>query len=107
MPEPQETSRAKHTPGPWTVKRGDGRYAYRHYIEAHVYSTPTVISGRDQIAQCTAGEPNAAENEANARLIAAGPELLDACKQALDLFEDDEGIAQVLMAAIAKAEGRS
>jgi hypothetical protein len=34
-------------------------------------------------------------------------ELMDACKQAAVLHEDDEGIAQVLLAAIAKAEGRS
>jgi hypothetical protein len=43
--------------------------------------------------------------EANAHLMASAPELYAACEQALTLFEDDEGIAQVLMRAIAKARG--
>lgn len=33
--------------------------------------------------------------------------MLAACKQAAELHEDDEGIAQVLLAAIALAEGRA
>ena len=52
-------------------------------------------------------------NTANARLIAAAPDLLEACKVALsrlDLLADDfdvysQGSTDVLRAAIAKAEG--
>jgi hypothetical protein len=49
---------------------------------------------------------------ANARLIAAAPDLLEACEQALMWVEDDEtthgrkfGTGNVLRAAIAKATG--
>jgi hypothetical protein len=57
-------------------------------------------------AVCTLDWSGTKEWEANAHLIAAAPDLLDACKQAAVLHEDDEGIAQVLLAAIAKAEGQ-
>lgn len=49
-----------------------------------------------------------AEIGANARLIAAAPELLAACRESLSAFEANGAtrIAAVLRAAIAKAEGR-
>jgi len=47
------------------------------------------------------------ECEANARLISAAPELLAACKLALNAFENNWAIDWgELEAAIAKAEGR-
>ncbi len=48
-----------------------------------------------------------AEAEANARLISAAPDLYDACRQAAELFEDDEGISAVLRAALNKSYGTS
>jgi hypothetical protein len=53
------------------------------------------------------GEAGRLQALANARLIAAAPELLEACTQALMVAEDygDECIAEVLRAALAKAEG--
>jgi hypothetical protein len=48
---------------------------------------------------------------ADARLIAAAPDLLEACKEALGLlladgFTEDQNTPALLIAAIAKAEGR-
>lgn len=102
---------SQHTPGPWTYKRGEGRYASAHYIESHVYSTPTVISGKDQIAQCHGYED---EVVANARLIAAAPDMLAALKSARDSFDQFVRLNRIpantqgrrdVLAAIAKAEG--
>lgn len=92
----------KHTPGPWTDKGG---------------STGAVWAGREFIASVY---PNAQEDwdgfsrydrqdetEANARLVAASPELLDACETAMRLIraaglEDRIGTHEI-RAAIAKA----
>lgn len=81
-PNRSKQQQAKHTPGPWTLKRGAGRYSDRLYIESHVYSTQTVTSGKDQIAQLTSlyWDDHGQEVEANAFLIAAAPELLAALK---------------------------
>lgn len=74
-----------HTPGPWGVEqttvsnwigrmRADGSKV--EYIVAHTDRD----SLRDDVL---------VRNDANARLIAAAPELLDACAQALSRFEQD------------------
>ena len=58
----REEKRMTHTPGPWTLHVGSGREAYIEAMEGDVL-----------IAECHDGEA-----EANARLIAAAPELLEA-----------------------------
>ena len=96
----------KHTPGPWDVDEGDfGIYQ---------------IETSDQIAEVFSHHPPE-ELEANARLIAAAPELLGALTALLDEAEDvfvcmadATGIDRhnlpppylAARAAIAKAEGR-
>jgi hypothetical protein len=71
-------TKAGHTPGPWSVKRGEGRYSDQLYVESNIHSTPTVISGKDQIVQLTSfRDDHGREVEANARLIAASPSLFD------------------------------
>lgn len=63
------------------------------------------------IAQCyrisESGEDNASEQSANARLIAAAPDLLAACKAALKALEPEQGewndIRNQLRQTIAKA----
>lgn len=115
-PNRSKQQHTQHTPGPWTMKRGEGRYSDRLYIESHVYSTPTVTSGKDQIVQLTSlkWDDHGQEVEANARLIAAAPELLAALKlilegtQCQDLADDEarKHNAFEARAAIAKAEAR-
>lgn len=87
----------RHTPGPWTVKRGQ--------VQAET-SQGYVIIG-------LAPGWSLKEQQANLRLIAAAPELLEALKSALSVLQlwvddpDDEEMLERLPALIAKAEGRS
>jgi len=96
-----------HTPGPWVVS--DGEFT-DGFVEA-VNNGPNTIAGIMPVP----------ERSANARLIAAAPELLEACKEARNCLAsalqamEDEGLGvyaadnlamKALDAAIAKAEGR-
>ncbi len=102
---------SKHTPGPWEYVRET----------EHMGGYPCNVSHKVKVGQelltvgCHGygwGEPEK-EIEANAHLVAAAPELLEACKDALAFVEelDRRGIAQewsgegALKAAIEKAEG--
>lgn len=101
-PEPtnaaQAAELAKHTPGPW------------HQNGSVVWSSGT--KDRGNIATCdlrVGTHINIDQNVANARLIAAAPDLLAACKRVrddLDAGEHPGPFAAILDAAIAKAEGR-
>lgn len=122
---PADQRIAQHTPGPWDArpKRGDTDSWWVTASPKHWY-----------VAECVARQ---AENEANARLIAAAPDLLVAAQAALaydeairqrglmgDKLERAPGLPGALaeghdldalywdwqskaIAAIAKAEGRS
>lgn len=85
---------AKHTPGPWTWEYSRDRKCI-------------FINGR--MAQVDADDPDPGEDpEANANLIAAAPEILEALK-AFNSARSPEDWARATMltdAAIAKAEGR-
>ena len=77
------------TPGPWTLTDGvilapDGLFIYGPHRSAE-------------------------ELAANARLIAAAPDLLIACQAALNdrMYKDWPSIADLLIGAIAKAEGQA
>jgi hypothetical protein len=118
----ENTKQSKHTPGPWRVneRTGVALGMYGHNISASHYSSPGVTSGRDSI--CEVSGPH---RDANARLIAAAPEMYEAllkCAEALryhsgpaddanvsysdhwDLPQDRDCYAAA-RAAIAKAEG--
>ena len=93
----------KHTPGPWTLKLTENGHPV---IEDRV--------GRKVVEQfCNGGTSEGSEGRDNARLIAAAPDLLAACKTMLssmrlmdDGAEDVQREAEDMMrAAIAKAEG--
>ena len=88
--------KAKHTPGPWHI--------YPDYAESYIESG----TGYEVCQVMTNHPKNADTQAANARLIAAAPELLDALQAALD---DYAGIdinlnwQETARAAIAKATG--
>ena len=104
-------SASKHTPGPWRLEADP----------AHFDSLTTVTGGQRMNAQPHAwpaypltaqvgGMAALHEMQANARLIAAAPELLAALKGMLEVFGDEFGIGDSSVcddarAAIAKAEG--
>ncbi len=106
---------SKHTPGPWVADwTRAGKTAWK-VVGADGRGVSTVLVSQDRPA---------AEKEANARLIAAAPDLLEAAKDVtamLELFADElrikesaDGISRQsddafrkladLRAAIAKAE---
>jgi len=85
-----------YTPGPWDI--GDLDRNDQRQITAHSSLIATCahecLSLREQIM------------EANAQLIAAAPELLDALKEVAHHADDECGFMVLVKAAIAKAEGR-
>lgn len=83
---------SKHTPGPWSQ--------HGHFPCLIVGSAGSLVARSDTT---DFERDRSVENEANARLIAAAPELLEAAKAYL---AKKTGRAP-LDAAIAKAEGRS
>ena len=91
----------KHTPGPWTVAEDD-------------INGQAIVRGRHtEIATCWHHCLGSLEIQmrANARLIAAAPDLLEACQTLATLRDTDDWIATGRLAvkqardAIAKATG--
>jgi hypothetical protein len=90
--------RVGHTPGPWHT--GEGKAA-------------TIVYTDIGFAICDAkvfhGRHGQGESNANARLLAAAPDLLEACETALEnlspLYCGDHLVITRLRAAIAKATG--
>jgi hypothetical protein len=88
----------KHTPGPWQYESRPlgSAIAKDGYCLATAHGTIAIKGGQWP-------------HEANARLIAAAPDLLDAAERAewwLSTISGSEAIRAVLRAAIAKAEGK-
>lgn len=92
----------KHTPGPWVADLGEA-FHIREQDGGRVAQL-VFTAGRYGMK----GRRNGDEVAANARLIAAAPELLAALKMA-QLWLDIDGRydMQTINAAIAKAEGAS
>ena len=93
---------AEHTPGPWKIEHStNGTFPYRI----------VKFGERNPIASCRGISGKESEDAANARLIAAAPNLLEACKTLVRRAEtmtdgewgEPEEIAQA-KAAIAQAE---
>jgi hypothetical protein len=102
-------SEAKHTPGPWELEafKVDGMLLFQ--ITAPNGSGP----GGNLILDDASIEGETDEEQiANARLIAAAPELLEALKRmdhtltAHGHVDSGTGLHSLIIAAIAKAEGR-
>lgn len=104
LTQASEAALVKHTGGQWKAEKdkfGNYSIVYRGDVIAHID---------------TDGLLPKEENEANARLIAAAPELLQALKDVVALNKEAttqtcdrnlEGAARIAQAAINKAEGRS
>jgi len=94
----------QHTPGPWRwVPEPDYPWQYQDLMSA---SGEVVLSGEE------APDPSGIEiSHADARLIAAAPELLEACETLATLRDTDDWIAtgrlavKQAQAAIAKVRG--
>ena len=93
------TSEPNYTPGPW-------KYAGWDSVKCDVYQDSTAPHGRDKIAEVI--------READAALIAAAPDLLEACSAWMDwmdgpgdgtdkTIEEEEAMRADMRAAIAKA----
>lgn len=92
----------KHTPGPWVINYDGGIWTEPTEIDKHSRPICSFRWGSFK-------EFNEGNNAANARLIAAAPEMLDALKALTDeAFQNMTGGAGHLIddayAAIAKAE---
>ena len=87
---------SKHTPGPWRYQEGSDPYT-------HIVRAGETGLGRF-VVQC--GQSRDGIEEANARLIAAAPEMLLALYRILPLIQEHEEEVRLVLDAIAKAEGR-
>ena len=83
---------SKHTPGPWRV------------VEDRVPSSLEVYAGKTAIAECWR-RADVETEIANARLIAAAPDLLEALEFVIRGVPDTWEGVQKARAAIAKATG--
>lgn len=101
-------SESKHTPGTWTACE-PFQDTFNKLISIKVGSAPAI-----EIARCY-GPRKSQMADANARLIAAAPDLLAACKFFMSEIWDmtteqfshgaDKPIREAMEKAIAKAEG--
>ena len=88
---------SKHTSGPWKVVTDRTEEG----VMCSVYAGPI------EVALCGTGDVSDDTERANAHLIAAAPEMLEALKEAKRLLDQtDIGSCDAVDAAIAKAEGR-
>lgn len=103
-----------HTPGPWQiVPYWDGDDVvnvvaeYSERIEdGRTIKVANWIAELDAAVDFDDEDDRREETYANARLIAAAPDLLEACKLAVSRMGMRNPTAAVLNAAIDKAEGR-
>ena len=91
----------KHTPGPWEHNDTDMLQVQGRVMG---YSVPISLIQKRSVGPMQA--------KANARLIAAAPELLEALKQLVNRFEqsgayDHDHTIELAQSVIAKAEGQS
>ena len=92
----------EHTKGRWKVEEYTG---HPHFEIYEIYANKPC----QRVASC---EDHLSETEANAHLIAACPDLLEACKAIAALAKGQGQVNMIQVAgqaaaAIAKAEGRS
>jgi hypothetical protein len=96
-------SKPKHTPGPWQADGFDVRQPAGRYV---AYAGPHHTPSGEYPASC------ANEDRANALLIAAAPDMLEALEWADQILADDfyypdEFPRSLILSVIAKAKGES
>lgn len=105
-------SAPKHTPGPWTATTritGDEISPEETHVE--LIRKPGVMGQESIKGICLVHSWGIrdAEHHANARLIAAAPDLLEALVEARDVIDSKIGLTDAILdqirAAIARAEG--
>ena len=101
---------SKYTPGPWRI----GEYLIGQHAWEDRPDYDRAIYGHDQvkIAVMEQWYKDGGESEANARLIAAAPELLEACQAAFRLLNDPDAdefqavaVTNALAAVLVRAQG--
>ena len=101
--------KAAHTPGPWEQWVGHATILAGPAAKNEIGQLSGFRRPICEIVDAEGEEPFDGleeEEEANARLIAAAPEMLAALHEARDVLEDSYGACiQAVDAAIAKAEG--
>lgn len=103
-------STAKHTPGPWTLETVTTAVGICHKIGPFPPRRPDDVTTRSAClyADYPSGcNPADEELKANARLIAAAPELLEALEAITEPYDTSLPEYKVARAAIAKAKGES
>ena len=103
-------SEVKHTPGPWAVEYGltNDPEKYTPGIDAKHGFSILMFGIKSQNEECGIRGRTIGEQEANARLIAAAPELLGALQAMLNITDFHElygNTTDRARAAIAKATG--
>lgn len=106
-----------HTPGPWAaVNRGSAKEPMMSVMAARIAGQPP----RHEVAICATGDSPQEMENANARLIAAAPDLLEALTALVRIDDhhkqmraaiyapgsDTDKAYRAARAAIAKAEGK-
>lgn len=113
----QRSTASKHTPGPWRWESGEKPIDIATFSNPFTYcDNPTLVGQGGEVLSC-GGEydmirPYLLDNKeqyiANARLIAAAPELLAALEESLVFLDDDDpkGLTAIYVrSVIAKAKG--
>lgn len=104
-----------HTPGPWQISKANCESGYvaidslvKHGSRDAFYALAQVAVAEFDDEEEQVSVP-CEEGAANARLIAAAPELLEACKAIAGVYEGHEDVPLYVRrarAAILKAEGK-
>lgn len=91
-----------HTPGPWHAS------AVSLVVGSLITAGDNLVSGVGHKIAAAIPQKDRSETEANARLMAAAPDLLRCLKTALALMDGDPGCidCEEWKAIIAKVEGR-
>lgn len=100
----------KHTPGPWTYGTSNEGWTFDIYqadVAGYTKESSDVATLHARTVEC---DPKCVQ-EANARLIAAAPDLLQFAKEFLKDYQSEEGMAsmkyyaKIAYEAITKATG--